>query len=137
MGSSGLLEAGTFGPLQVTTRTTECSGGTGFASFNVDQLYKIQDAHCEDPAHPGRPLKQVLIKSRSGLSRFEVLYVTEDDLGNINQQIDLYMGARVQGPYPPTTTVILPPPVAPARTSPQVSPHQAPDSASGGIGGPR
>lgn len=83
-------------PIEITVQTTDCSGDTGFSSFSSRDLYKIQAADCSDPNEPGKKLQQVLLKSSSGLSRYDVLWVTEDEARGIMQQIKEARGAKLK-----------------------------------------
>ncbi len=80
-------EAFAVDPIEVTVETTECSGDIGFSSFFSSDLYKIQSADCSDPNEPGKKLQQVLLKSTSGVSSYNVLWVTQAEARSIMQQI--------------------------------------------------
>lgn len=103
---SGNLNAGVSGSLQLTVQTRDCAGSTGFATFNVGDLVKIQDSKCNNPENPGEQLKKVIIRSRSHLTRFEVVWVTAAEARNIQQQVKDYMTAGTR-PIAPQTTVII------------------------------
>jgi len=80
--------------LTVTAQTTECNGATGFASFTIDRLYKIQEGPCPDPTDPSRNLKQVLLKDPT--YQFQVLWVTESESQQLLKQINEIKSARLQ-----------------------------------------
>ncbi|MEJ1358487.1 MAG: hypothetical protein RPU64_01625 [Candidatus Sedimenticola sp. (ex Thyasira tokunagai)] len=83
-------------PIEITVETTECGGETGFTSFFSSDLYKIQSADCSDPNEPGKKLQQVLLKSTSGVSSFNVLWVTQAEARSIMQQIRESRGAKLK-----------------------------------------
>ena len=84
------------GPIEITVQTTECSGDIGFSSFSSRDLYKIQSADCNDPNEPGKKLQQVLLKSDSGLTRYNVLWVTQDEAKGVMQQIKEGRAAKIK-----------------------------------------
>lgn len=73
--------------IDVSVETTDCEGATGFASFDSTRLAKIQDAVCRDPNDPSKRLQQVLIKSDSTLTQFDVLTVTNEASKEIIAQV--------------------------------------------------
>ncbi|MEJ1355334.1 MAG: caspase family protein [Candidatus Sedimenticola sp. (ex Thyasira tokunagai)] len=83
-------------PIEITVETTECGGEIGFTSFFSSDLYKIQSADCSDPNEPGKKLQQVLLKSTSGVSSFNVLWVTQAEARSIMQQIRESRGAKLK-----------------------------------------
>ncbi|MES9906488.1 MAG: caspase family protein [Sedimenticola sp.] len=89
-------EAFAVDPIEVTVETTECSGDIGFSSFFSSDLYKIQSADCSDPNEPGKKLQQVLLKSTSGVSSYNVLWVTQAEARSIMQQIREARGAKLK-----------------------------------------
>jgi len=117
------------GGFKVTAQTTGCAGETGFTSFDSRDLYKIQSGGCIDPS-TGETLQQVLLKSRSGLYRFDVIWVTSREARGIMQQINEIEAAKIKRITRPEVlieqeTVIrqegatpLPPPAGVTRSSP-------------------
>jgi len=89
--------------ITVTAQTTECNGDTGFASFDANRLYKIQEGFCADPDDPGRNLKQVLLKSQE--FQFEVLWVTEAESRAILDQVKEIRSARLKDLSDPEVVV--------------------------------
>lgn len=79
----------------ITVQTTECSGETGLASFDVARLYRIQAGNCADPKDAGRRLQQVLLHSDGDLTRYEVLLVTEQEATAIVDQVRAVSRARL------------------------------------------
>jgi hypothetical protein len=77
---------------QITFQTTDCNGNMGIASVNVEEIYRIQSMQCD----PGSTLelKQVLVKSASGVTNYEVFTVTADEAKQIQDQIKFYMNSR-------------------------------------------
>ena len=88
-----ILRADVLKPYKVTFRTTDCAGDTGLASVDVDRIEKIRSLEC-NPGASGRRIKQVLTKSASGASGYEVHTVTADEADKIEKQINAYMDAR-------------------------------------------
>ncbi|MDA9981929.1 caspase family protein [Gammaproteobacteria bacterium] len=79
---------------QVSVETLECNGDVGFSSFEESRLYKIQDGGCENPYNPEEPLQQILLRSNSGVTRYQVLWITRTEAGNVMQQIRENKGIR-------------------------------------------
>lgn len=98
-----LLAAPSYADLTVTAQTTECNGDTGFASFTIDRLYKIQEGSCPDPGDPSRNLKQVLLKDPT--YQFQVLWVTEPESRQLLKQINEIKSARLQNLTKPNVVV--------------------------------
>lgn len=98
-----MLAAPVSADMTVTAQTTECSGDTGFASFTIDRLYKIQEGPCPDPTDPSRNLKQVLLKDAT--YQFQVLWVTETESRVILQQINEIKSARLQNLTKPEVVI--------------------------------
>lgn len=80
---------------EVTAQTTDCSGDIGFSSFDSRDLYKMQSADCSDP-NTGQKLQQVLLKSKSGLVTYDVIWVTQEEARNILQQIKEIKAAKIR-----------------------------------------
>jgi len=103
--SGGYQQASASEPIEITVQTTECSGDTGFSSFSSRDLYKIQSADCSDPNEPGKKLQQVLLKSSSGLTSFNVLWVTQDEARGIMQQIKEGRNAKLKALNKPDVVI--------------------------------
>ncbi len=80
----------------ISVQTTECGGESGLATFDVDRLYKIQPGTCADPGNPGQRLQQVLIRSDSDLTRYDVVQVTQDEATAILEQVRAVSRARLE-----------------------------------------
>lgn len=121
--------SGAAGGFEVTAQTTGCTGETGFTSFDSRDLYKIQSGGCIDP-DTGEMLQQVLLKSRSGMYRFDAIWVTQQEARGIMQQIKEIKAAKIKRVTRPELvikqdTVIrqqgaapLPPPAGATRSIP-------------------
>lgn len=92
---SGLLSASSALSYEVTAQTTDCAGNTGFTSFDSRNLYKIQSGNCYD-RNTGKKLQQVLLKSKSGLVNYEMLWITQEEAGNIMKQIRELQDAKIK-----------------------------------------
>lgn len=112
----------------ITVQTTECSGDTGMASFEVSRLYRIQAGNCPDPADPERTLQQVLIRSDGDLTRYQVLLVSQDEAAAILQQVRAVSQARLDNLTRADIVVQhveARPPTAPAEPSATVPPESS------------
>lgn len=98
-----MLAAPLSADVTVTAQTTECNGDTGFASFSIGRLYKIQEGPCPDPADPSKNLKQVLLKDPT--YQFQVLWVTAEESKVILDQINEIKSARLQNLNKPDVVV--------------------------------
>lgn len=81
---------------QVTVETLDCNGDVGFSTFDGSRLHKIQEGGCENPYDGSENLQQILLRSRSGQSRYQVLWVTRDEARNVMGQIRANKGIRQQ-----------------------------------------
>lgn len=79
---------------QVTVETLECNGEVGFSSFEERRLHKIQEGGCENPYDTSENLQQILLRSTSGTSKYQVLWVTRSEARNVMQQIRGNKGVR-------------------------------------------
>lgn len=79
---------------QVTFQTTDCDGKTGFASVELERIWRINPAGCSTPDKPNEQLLQVLVKSLSGLTNYEVYTVNPEEAANIQEQIKAHMDAK-------------------------------------------
>jgi len=86
--------------LEVSVRTIDCSGNQGFATFSARDLHKVQTGDCTDP-QTGQKLQQVLLKSQSGLVQYEVLWITQEEAGNLWRQLKGRPNAFPEPPPPP------------------------------------
>jgi len=84
-----------YGGIEITAQTTECNGETGYTSFYSNRLYKIESADCTDPS--GRRIMQVILRANSGLTNYDLVYVTESEAKKIKSQIDRGVDARLKG----------------------------------------
>lgn len=142
----GLLLASSASAYEVTTQTTDCSGNVGFTSFDSNNLHKIQAGNCFDK-NTGKKLQQVLLKSKSGLVNYEMLWVTQEEAGNIMKQIKEFQNAKIQHLTQPKIivekeTIIKQiteaPPVAVVPPAPTAVPAPAPTSVvRGDLPGPK
>ncbi len=120
---------------QVTVETTECYGGNGFSSFEESRLFKIQQGDCDHPDRPGEKLYQILLRSSSSLTRYEVLWVTREEAKSVMAQtrenrdyrrrrddINIRVQPAVQAPVAPPAAAPSPPPAAPAVPAPSARP---------------
>ena len=82
-----IYASGSADSLNVTFRTTDCSGATGLASVNVDYITRTQAYDCAD----GRKLKQVLTRSPK---INEAYTIAEDEAPKLEAQIQRIMDAR-------------------------------------------
>lgn len=72
---------------QIIVQTTQCYGETGVSSFQERDLYKIQEGDCEHPQRPGERLYQILLKSSSNVSQYNVLWVSRDVADDVMAQL--------------------------------------------------
>jgi len=84
-----------YGGIEITAQTTECNGETGYTSFYSNRLYKIESADCTDPS--GKRIMQVILRANSGLTNYDLVYVTESEAKKIKSQIDRGVDARLKG----------------------------------------
>ncbi len=50
------------GTYQVTFTTTGCNGDTGYATVEIDRIYKIETISCEGPYAKLKKLEQVIVR---------------------------------------------------------------------------
>ena len=98
---AGVVWAG----VPITVQTMSCNGDVGLASFDADRLFKIQSDDCPDPADPGRKLQQVLLKSDSTLTRYEVLQVTLAEAAVIMKKVNEIGRAELESLTRPNVVV--------------------------------
>jgi len=79
---------------QITFKTTDCNGDTGFATVEVNRIHKIQTITCDEPDAKFKKLKQVIVKSKIIPTSFDVFMVTESEAQHIQKRIDDYMEAK-------------------------------------------
>lgn len=94
---SGLLCLPALAQVPITAETTDCGGETGFASFDVDRLYKIQSASCPDPEDSSRKLQQILLTSNGRITNYEVLTVTVDEARRVIEKVQAVSQASLEG----------------------------------------
>jgi len=78
----------------VTFKTTECNGDRGMASVKMDTIWRMSSIDCRSPKNPDEKLMQLLVKSTSGLTTYDVFRITPSEADRIQQQIDRYMDAK-------------------------------------------
>ncbi|HED15753.1 MAG TPA: hypothetical protein ENI64_02865 [Gammaproteobacteria bacterium] len=78
----------------VTFKTTECNGDRGMASVKMDTIWRMSSIECRSPQNPDEKLMQLLVKSTSGLTTYDVFRITPSEADRIQQQIDRYMDAK-------------------------------------------
>jgi hypothetical protein len=86
--------AGGISDTQVSFQTTECNGDTGFASVDLEKIWRIKSAGCSSPDKPDQQLMQVLVKSTTGLVKYEVFTVAPTEADYIQAQIKAHMAAK-------------------------------------------
>ncbi len=78
---------------QVMFETTSCDGETGFSTAVVEDIYKIENAGCDNPGGKAfEKLKQILIKNGSG--SYDTLTLTQEESKTVISDMKLYMKAR-------------------------------------------
>ncbi|WP_455212551.1 hypothetical protein, partial [Kaarinaea lacus] len=60
---TGVSVAAGLSDTQVTFKTTDCNGNTGFASVELERIWRINSAGCATPDKPDEQLLHVLVKS--------------------------------------------------------------------------
>ena len=91
---AGAAVAAGLSDTQVTFQTTDCNGNTGFASVELERIWRINPAGCATPDKPDEQLLQVLVKSLSGLTNYEVFTVNPEEAASIQAQIKAHMDAK-------------------------------------------
>jgi hypothetical protein len=121
---------------QITVETTECYGSGGFSSFDERRVFKIQQGDCDNPQRPGEKLYQILLRSSSSLTRYEVLWVTRDEAKSVMAQTRDNRDSRREARTRPDNVIInvtpaqppraapTPPPAVPRTTPPPAAPVQ-------------
>jgi hypothetical protein len=95
--ATGFLSAAVAGGIsdtQVSFQTTECNGDAGFASVELERIWRIKAAGCAVPDKPDEQLMQVLVKSTTGLTKYEVFTVAPAEAQYIQAQIKAHMDAK-------------------------------------------
>lgn len=77
---------------KVVFETMDCSGTTGFATVEPDEIYKVGDGDCSNPDDPGKKLKQLLIHDGSG--SYKAYTLTQEEARNVMLDVKEYMKAR-------------------------------------------
>lgn len=80
----------------VTFKTTECNGDRGMASVQMETIWRMNSIECRSPENPDEKLMQLLVKSTSGLTTYDVYRITPAEATRIQQQIDRYMDAKTR-----------------------------------------
>ena len=79
---------------QISFETTACDGSIGFASVDLEKIWRFNSAGCTAPDKPDEPLLQVLVKSDTGVTNYEVYTVTPAEAESIQAQIKAHMEAK-------------------------------------------
>lgn len=90
--SVGMAWAGSI--FYLSFETVDCTGESGFLSVEMDRFYRVVPSDCTNPNQPGEKLRQVHIRADSGSGGFDVYTITEAEMQNIKQQIELNNMAR-------------------------------------------
>ena len=98
------VKAGGISNFQVTFKTTDCNGEEGLASVNVDKIYRIQPFQCGFGNQ--LQLKQVLVKSDSGISNYDIFTIRAEETERIEKEIKSCMDARRKALEKGTSIVI-------------------------------
>jgi len=80
----------------VTFKTTECNGDKGMASVQMATIWRMSSIDCRSPENPDEKLMQLLVKSTSGLTTYDVFRITPSEADRIQKQIDRYMDAKTR-----------------------------------------
>ncbi len=80
----------------ITFKTTECNGDRGMASVNMDTIWRMSSIECRSPDNPDEKLMQLLVRSTSGLSTYDVYRITPAEAERIQKKIDRYMDAKAR-----------------------------------------
>jgi len=80
----------------VTFKTTECNGDRGMASVQMATIWRMSSIECRSPENPDEKLMQLLVKSTSGLTTYDVFRITPSEADRIQKQIDRYMDAKTR-----------------------------------------
>jgi len=80
----------------VTFKTTECNGDRGMASVQMETIWRMSSIECRSPENPDEKLLQLLVKSTSGLTTYDVFRITPSEADRIQKQIDRYMDAKTR-----------------------------------------
>ena len=79
---------------QVVFETLECSGESGFATVEVDAIYKVESADCFSPDNPEEKLKKLLVHDGSG--SYIVYTLTQEEAKKVMADFRQYMKARLR-----------------------------------------
>ena len=90
------LNTATAADYLVTFKTTECNGDRGMASVQMDTIWRMSSIECRSPENPDEKLMQLLVKSTSGLTTYDVFRITPSEADRIQKQIDRYMDAKTR-----------------------------------------
>ena len=77
---------------KVIFETMDCNGDTGFATVGADEIYKMNNGDCSEPANPSKKLKQLLVHDGSG--SYKVYTLTQDEAKNVMVEFKEYMKSR-------------------------------------------
>ena len=110
----------------ITAVTTNCTGESGFASFDAERVYKIQAAHCSDPEDPSRKLQQILLTSDGRVTNYEVVTVTADEARRVIDQVRVVSRESLKGLTGTRIIIERPEGAAPAAKPPESANKTAP-----------
>lgn len=71
----------------IVVDTKTCAGEWGLASFRAERVYKVQVGNCQDPDDSRKKLYQVMLKSLTGGTDYEILWVDEAGVQEIRTQL--------------------------------------------------
>lgn len=78
---------------QVMFETMDCEGETGFSTAIVEDIYKIENAACDNPEGKAfEKLKQILIRNATG--SYDTITLTAEESKNVITDMKLYMKAK-------------------------------------------
>jgi len=82
----------------------DCSGQSGFATVGPEEIYKIENGDCSDPAHPGQKMRQLLVHDGSG--SYTAYSLTQEEARSVMKDLKEYMRAR-KGALERSQSIIL------------------------------
>ncbi|MBT8080189.1 MAG: hypothetical protein KJO31_16540 [Gammaproteobacteria bacterium] len=71
----------------IVVDTRNCAGESGLASFRAERVFKVQAGICQDPDDSRKKLYQVMLKSLTGGTDYEILWVDEAGMQDIRTQL--------------------------------------------------
>jgi len=82
------------GQYQVTFKTTECNGDSGYATVEIDKIHKIETITCDEPDSVFKKLNLVIVKSAILPNSFDIFTITGKEAKRIKHEIESYMKAK-------------------------------------------